>query len=50
MVHFINDMDKINLNMMKAKIKIIDFGLSKVLSSSNKFATTLIISIISKQN
>ena len=42
MVHFINDMDKINLNMMKAKIKIIDFGLSKVLSSSNKFATSVV--------
>ena len=42
MVHFDNENDKINLNMMKAKIKIIDFGLSKVLSSPNGFATTLI--------
>ena len=42
MVHFDNNNDKIKLNMMKAKIKIIDFGLSKVLSSTNGFATSLV--------
>ena len=42
MVHFDNENDKIKLNMMKAKIKVIDFGLSKVLSSSNGFATSLV--------
>ena len=31
MVHFKNEEDKINLNMMNAEIKIIDFGLSKIL-------------------
>ena len=33
MVNFDNEIDKTNLNMMKAKIKIIYFGLSKVLKS-----------------
>jgi len=42
MVHFDNNYDKENLNMMKARIKIIDFGFSKVLSSSNGFATSLV--------
>ena len=42
MVHFDNKEDKENLNMMKARIKIIHFGLSKVLSSSNGFATSLV--------
>ena len=42
MAHFKNEEDKINLNMMKAEIKIIDFGLSKILSSSNGFATSLV--------
>ena len=40
MVHFENYNDKENLDMMKAKIKIIDFGLSKILSSPNEFATS----------
>ena len=31
MVHFDNEIDKINLNMMKGTIKIIDFGISKIL-------------------
>ena len=33
MVHFDNEIDKINLNMMKGTIKIIDFGISKILLS-----------------
>ena len=41
MVNFDNEIDKANLNMMKAKIKIIDFGLSKVLST-NGFATSVV--------
>ena len=40
MIHFDNYNDEGNLNMMKAKIKIIDFGLSKILSSPNDFATS----------
>ena len=42
MAHFKNKEDKINLNMMKAEIKIIDFGLSKILLSSKGFATSLV--------
>ena len=42
MVHFDNEMDKTNLNMMKGTIKIIDFGLSKLLSSSKEFATSFV--------
>ena len=42
MVNFDNEIDKTNLNMMKAKIKIIDFGLSKVLKSKEGFATSLV--------
>ena len=42
MIHFDNETDKENLDMMKAKIKIIDFGLSKILSSSNGFATSVV--------
>ena len=42
MVHFDNEIDKINLNMMKGTIKIIDFGISKILSSSDGYATSLV--------
>ena len=42
MAHFKNEEDKINLNMMKAEIKIIDFGLSKIILSSKGFATSLV--------
>ena len=42
MVNFDNEIDKTNLNMMKATIKIIDFGLSKVLKSKEGFATSLV--------
>ena len=41
MVHFDNPSDKENLNMMKAKIKIIDFGFSIVLSKENLASTTV---------
>ena len=41
MVHFDNEPDKINLKMMKAKIKIIDFGLSKQLSANSLTNTIL---------
>ena len=34
LVHFENEYDKINLNMLKATIKIIDFGISKYLDPS----------------
>ena len=34
LVHFENEYDKINLNMLKATIKIIDFGVSKYLDPS----------------
>ena len=37
MVNFDNKIDRVNLDMMKANIKIIDFGLSKDLSNKYKF-------------
>ena len=42
MVHFDNNNDKENLNMMKAKIKIIDFSLSKQLESKNALTSSLL--------
>ena len=42
MVHFDNEKDRINFNIMKAKIKIIDFGISKVLSSKNGFTNSCV--------
>ena len=36
LVHFENEYDKINLNMLKATIKIIDFGISKYLDPSGE--------------
>ena len=42
MVHFDNNYDKENLNMMKARIKIIDFSLSKQLESKNALTSTII--------
>ena len=41
MVHFDNDNDKNKLNMMKAKIKIIDFGFAKELSP-NEIAISVV--------
>ena len=35
MVNFDNEKDRVNLNMMKANVKIIDFGLSKELSNNS---------------
>ena len=40
MVNFDSDIDKQNLNMMKAKVKIIDFGCSIVIPSQNNFCFT----------
>ena len=42
MVHFDNEKDRINFNIMKAKIKIIDFGISKVLPSKNGFTNSCV--------
>ena len=42
MVHFDNNNDKENFNMMKAKIKIIDFSLSKQLESKNALTSSLL--------
>ena len=42
MVHFDNNNDKENLNMMKAKIKLIDFSLSKQLESKNALTSSLL--------
>ena len=39
MVHFDSEIDKQNLNMMKAKIKIIDFGFSILLTKQNLAST-----------
>ena len=41
MVQFYNDNDKNNLNMLKSKVKIIDFGFAIQLSSSNLAFTAL---------
>ena len=41
MVHFDNPADKENLDMMKAKIKIIDFGFSILLTKENLASTTV---------
>ena len=41
MVNFDNEIERANLNMMKAKVKIIDFGLSKQLSN-NGFANSVL--------
>ena len=42
MVNFDSDKDKQNLNMMKAKIKIIDFGFATKLSSANDLAYSVV--------
>ena len=42
MVHFDNENDKINLNMMKARIKIIDFIMSKQLESKNALTSSVV--------
>ena len=42
MVHFDSEKDKKDLNMMKAKIKIIDFGFAFQLSNKNPSAFTLL--------
>ena len=41
MVNFDSEIDKQNLNMMKAKIKIIDFGFSVLLTEQNLASTTV---------
>ena len=41
MVHFDNPADKENLDMMKAKIKIIDFGFSTLITKENLASTTV---------
>ena len=42
MVHFDSEKDKKDLNMMKAKIKIIDFGFAFQLTNKNPSAFTLL--------
>ena len=42
MVGFDNDKDKEELNLMKAKIKIIDFGFAIILPTKDSLATTLV--------
>jgi serine/threonine protein kinase len=41
MVNFDSDNDKQDLNMMKSKIKLIDFGISKQLASSDGLASII---------
>jgi serine/threonine protein kinase len=41
MVHFDNPADKENLDMMKAKIKIIDFGFSILITKENLASTAV---------
>ena len=41
MVHFDSEIDKENLNMMKAKIKIIDFGFAAILTEQNLAFSTV---------
>ena len=42
MIHFDNEIDRMNFNIMNAKIKIIDFGVSKLLSSKYGVANSLL--------
>ena len=42
MVNFDSDNDKQDLNMMKSKIKLIDFGISKQLASSDGLASSIV--------
>ena len=42
MIHFDNEIDRMKFNIMNAKIKIIDFGVSKLLSSKYGVANSLL--------